>query len=810
MDTVLNNSTEGALEKSSELFAEKISLPRPAVALLIDGDNISHTYVPSIIERAKSEGELKIVRVYGNENMPRNYKAVILEYDLSFMVCMSPVPDKNTADFDLCMDAMIILREDDIDVFCIASSDSDFRSLVKRLKNSGKKVIVFGEQKGEPLYGPARDEFVVLDGDKVPKPPKAVKKTIKPSKAVASTKIVQKTYRPTSEIEERVKNSLSFVKLDDEGWVDISKIGIYLRNEPEGFDPKLYGYHKLSEILEKFSWLEIKREIPEGGSPNAIAHVYIRAVGFEVVPKTVENDTVSDVFGNEPLPIETEPATDVEEIKVEADGSDESTNEEPDATVEAEQAEEPDRVPEEDNVDGDAAKLSVEEERRIAEEEAARALAAEEAARIIAEEEARKAESEVTDARITAEVAEAVEETPVGKPEETEKTEVAEPVVKMTEYTVTDVKNEIEKFCSERCNADGATLLSAIGIDLHKRFADFNPKKKFGLSGIKVMLESFGYTVNTDPEKPTVQWVKKPAEVKPARKEPVSALAMPSMDTVREEIVKILLNGNGVDGWNLVSFVGLKLNGVIPGFSFKAYGFKKMYQLVESLGFMTKHVENEWYLKNPFEPASNDGAAEEEAKKAAEEAARIAAEEEAKKAAEEAARIAAEEEAKKAAEEAARIAAEEEAKKVAEVKPKTPKKRAAKTTRVGEETVTSDETSVDSEDLNEFVQIGFEVGSDAEVYVEAMTQAPIADTEQEIKDIVSEILSAGVDEDGWMLISEVSAKLRKRVRGFKVKDFGFLKMEGFTARLGFEQTEMVSAKSLREDGNAVFIRIPRK
>ena len=59
-------------------------------------------------------------------------------------------------------------------------------------------------------------------------------------------------------------------------------------------------------------------------------------------------------------------------------------------------------------------------------------------------------------------------------------------------------------------------------------------------------------------------------------------------------------------------------------------------------------------------------AAEKEAKRKAEEAARIAAEKEAKRKAEEAARIAAEEEAKRKAEEAARIAAEEEAKRKAE------------------------------------------------------------------------------------------------------------------------------------------------
>ena len=57
---------------------------------------------------------------------------------------------KNSADIELTITAMDLLHERDVAGFCIVSSDSDFTPLVMRLRESGKLVIGFGENKKSP------------------------------------------------------------------------------------------------------------------------------------------------------------------------------------------------------------------------------------------------------------------------------------------------------------------------------------------------------------------------------------------------------------------------------------------------------------------------------------------------------------------------------------------------------------------------------------------------------------------------------------------------------------------------------------
>ena len=61
------------------------------------------------------------------------------------------------------IDAMDLLHSEGIDVFCIASSDSDFTKLVYRLKESGKVVIGMGESKTKEALAKACDEFKILN-----------------------------------------------------------------------------------------------------------------------------------------------------------------------------------------------------------------------------------------------------------------------------------------------------------------------------------------------------------------------------------------------------------------------------------------------------------------------------------------------------------------------------------------------------------------------------------------------------------------------------------------------------------------------
>ena len=61
------------------------------------------------------------------------------------------------------IDAMDILYSNDVDGFCIVSSDSDFTRLVSRLRESGKMVIGMGENKTPEPFRKACDKFTILE-----------------------------------------------------------------------------------------------------------------------------------------------------------------------------------------------------------------------------------------------------------------------------------------------------------------------------------------------------------------------------------------------------------------------------------------------------------------------------------------------------------------------------------------------------------------------------------------------------------------------------------------------------------------------
>ena len=133
------------------------------VAVLIDAENVSLKYLDKIFERAKSEGYVCFKRIYGNVTVRKNGVNPLLEYGITHIQCYSYVPDKNTADMVLAVDAMDQLYKNGVDVFCIVSSDSDFAPLVNKIIEEGKTVIGMGESKAVRSFRNSCNEFILLD-----------------------------------------------------------------------------------------------------------------------------------------------------------------------------------------------------------------------------------------------------------------------------------------------------------------------------------------------------------------------------------------------------------------------------------------------------------------------------------------------------------------------------------------------------------------------------------------------------------------------------------------------------------------------
>lgn len=182
------------------------------LALLIDAENLNETVYETILAESKKYGELNIRRIYGNLNNLKNWKRVIDTYAFKASY-IANTKSKNGSDIAMVVDAIDILlnSNNSIDGFCIVSSDSDFTHLAIRIREAGKLVIGFGEEKSLEVLRNACSHFVVLS--------KAVTKKDTSEEKPASNKP-----NDTQSIINEVKSVIKSLPNKD-GWTHLGVLG---------------------------------------------------------------------------------------------------------------------------------------------------------------------------------------------------------------------------------------------------------------------------------------------------------------------------------------------------------------------------------------------------------------------------------------------------------------------------------------------------------------------------------------------------------------------------------------------------------
>jgi NYN domain/OST-HTH/LOTUS domain len=135
------------------------------LALLIDGDNVSATYMPLIMREAGKLGTVAVRRIYGQfkSGKMKSWLKHLDEFDLT-PVNVSPLTrGKNATDMKLVIEAMDMLHGRQLDGFCIASSDGDFTPLVVRIRGNAIAGYGFGMKKAPEGYKAEFDRFYECD-----------------------------------------------------------------------------------------------------------------------------------------------------------------------------------------------------------------------------------------------------------------------------------------------------------------------------------------------------------------------------------------------------------------------------------------------------------------------------------------------------------------------------------------------------------------------------------------------------------------------------------------------------------------------
>jgi uncharacterized LabA/DUF88 family protein len=128
---------------------------RLKIAVFVDFDNIEIGVkttlnvafdIGAILEAIKERGEVVTKIAYGDWTRAGDYSRLLTQHAIKMVQRnLTPGGDKNGADINLALDALeMALTHDHINAYVIVGGDSDFLSLVEKLKQYDKTVIVVG------------------------------------------------------------------------------------------------------------------------------------------------------------------------------------------------------------------------------------------------------------------------------------------------------------------------------------------------------------------------------------------------------------------------------------------------------------------------------------------------------------------------------------------------------------------------------------------------------------------------------------------------------------------------------------------
>lgn len=258
------------------------------LAVLIDADNAPRDCLKSVMEEIAIYGTPTVKRIYGDWTSPNigGWKASLLENAVTPIQQYGYTTGKNSTDSAMIIDAMDLLYAGALDGFVLVSSDSDFTRLAIRLREAGMRVIGIGEKKTPGPFIVACDKFIYIEviRDRYNKQQKPAQKA-EPSKTVAAKSGKKPTAKPAAEkpqkpsarsvpeeVVELIADSVSDIA-DDDGFSDMSNLGNLIIKKQPDFDPRNFGFGKLSSMLKALPRFEV--EVRPTADPN-VKPMYIR------------------------------------------------------------------------------------------------------------------------------------------------------------------------------------------------------------------------------------------------------------------------------------------------------------------------------------------------------------------------------------------------------------------------------------------------------------------------------------------------------------------------------------------------------
>lgn len=238
------------------------------IALLIDADNVSHSKIALMLAELSKYGTANIRRAYGDWGSAslKGWKGKLHDYAIKPIQQFSYSTGKNATDIALVIDAMELLYTQELDAFCIASSDADFTPLIMQLKANGHDVYGFGARKTPDPFVNACTTFLYLES--LEEPGAAVTESApaepsKPARAAqakqpAAAKAPSRKLADDEALVTILRGAVDAAAWDD-GWASMSAAGSAAKRQ-SSIDPRNYGVKNFAQLFEAVGLFEIVRE----------------------------------------------------------------------------------------------------------------------------------------------------------------------------------------------------------------------------------------------------------------------------------------------------------------------------------------------------------------------------------------------------------------------------------------------------------------------------------------------------------------------------------------------------------------------
>lgn len=221
------------------------------IALLVDADNAPAVKIDVVLAEVARYGVANVRRAYGNWKSPhlKSWEAVLHEYAIRPIQQFAYSSGKNASDMAMVIDAMDLLYARNLDGFAIVSSDADFTPLVMRLLTDGMKVYGFGEKKTPAPFVNACSKFTYLE---------ALGADATGEQSATSARTGEKELRNDARLVQLLRGAVD-AESEDDGWAHLGAVGKQIANQAS-FDPRNYGYRKLSDLVKAIGLFEIRQD----------------------------------------------------------------------------------------------------------------------------------------------------------------------------------------------------------------------------------------------------------------------------------------------------------------------------------------------------------------------------------------------------------------------------------------------------------------------------------------------------------------------------------------------------------------------